>query len=183
MNMFRHHHIADDHIADDHEAVTLADLVQNSQERIPLPRAAQQGSATETGTRDKVQGMSPVEALKARRHNYPIISAASLPPLQKTQGRGTQGSVLGRKINNHERACHPPADNTAGGTAEGRAVQVMGELGGAGQSFQPNAQTDSQADAIIQNGTQQLGQDQQQQIDQAVQHKGCSFSDGEQHCN
>ena len=85
MNMFRHHHIADDH-----EAVPLADLFQNPQERIPPPRAAQQGSATETGTRDKVQGMSPVEALKARRHNYPIISAASLPPLQKTQGRGTQ---------------------------------------------------------------------------------------------
>ena len=63
MNMFRHHHIADDH-----EAVTLADLVQNSQERIPLPRAAQQGSATKTGTRDKVQGMSALEALQARRH-------------------------------------------------------------------------------------------------------------------
>ncbi len=37
MNMFRHHHIADDH-----EAVTLADLVQNSQERIPPPGTAQQ---------------------------------------------------------------------------------------------------------------------------------------------
>jgi RHS repeat-associated protein len=77
----------------------------------------------------------------------------------------------------------PGAENTAGGTAEGRALGVMGELGDAGQGFQPNAQTDAQADAIIQGGMQQFGQDQAQQINQAVQHHGCTSDSEGQHCD
>ena len=63
----------------------------------------------------------------------------------------------------------PGAENTAGGTAESRALGVMGGLGEAGQTFQPNAQTDAQANAIIQGGIQQFGQDLQQQMNQSVQ--------------
>jgi RHS repeat-associated protein len=54
----------------------------------------------------------------------------------------------------------PGAENTTGGTAEGRAVGVMGELGEAGQSFQPNAQADAQAGAIIAVGMQQFAAEQ-----------------------
>jgi len=59
----------------------------------------------------------------------------------------------------------------------------MNELGDAGQGFQPNTQTDSQADAIIESGMHQYGQYLQQQIDQAVFHKGCSFSGEQQNCD
>jgi hypothetical protein len=60
---------------------------------------------------------------------------------------------------------------------------VMGELGDAGQSFQPNAQTDAQANAIIEGGMQQYGGDLQHQIDEAVKHRGCvSWGEG-QHCD
>jgi len=77
----------------------------------------------------------------------------------------------------------PGATDTTGGTAEGQALQVMNQLGDAGQSFQPNAQADAQADAIIQGGMQQFGQDQRQQINQAVQHHGCTSDSEGQRCD
>ena len=79
----------------------------------------------------------------------------------------------------------PGADNTAGGTAEARALEVMDELwaGGMGKGYQPNAETDAQADAIIQGGTQQYAQDLQQQINQTAQHQGCRANSEGQHCD
>ncbi|WP_353071992.1 RHS repeat-associated core domain-containing protein [Tunturiibacter gelidoferens] len=53
----------------------------------------------------------------------------------------------------------PGANNTTGGTAEGRAQQIVGALGAAGQSFQPNAQYDGAAANILKQGaTQQAAQ-------------------------
>jgi len=49
----------------------------------------------------------------------------------------------------------PGANNTTGGTAEARAQQIVGALGGAGQSFQPNAQFDGAAAAILKQGAAQ----------------------------
>jgi hypothetical protein len=61
----------------------------------------------------------------------------------------------------------PGAENTAGGTAENRALGVMGELGDAGQSFQPNAQTDAEADTMIASGMQQFAAQQQVELEPA----------------
>jgi RHS repeat-associated protein len=64
----------------------------------------------------------------------------------------------------------PGANNTTGGTAESRAQQIVGALGGAGQSFQPNAQYDGAAATILQQGAAQQ---------QAAQQKAaCSGSGG-----
>jgi RHS repeat-associated protein len=49
----------------------------------------------------------------------------------------------------------PGANNTTGGTAEGRAQQIVGALGAAGQSFQPNAQYDGAAANILKQGAAQ----------------------------
>ena len=49
----------------------------------------------------------------------------------------------------------PGANNTTGGTAEGRAQQIVGALGGAGKTFQPNAQYDGAAAAILKQGAAQ----------------------------
>jgi hypothetical protein len=42
-----------------------------------------------------VQMVSAVSAMQARRHNRPIVSAASRPPLPKTQERGTHSFQMG----------------------------------------------------------------------------------------
>jgi hypothetical protein len=63
------------------------------------------------------------------------------------------------------------------------AVQIVSDLGDAGQSYQPNAETDSQADTILQSGQQQYQQDLQQQIDQLFQHHGCRMGRDGQHCD
>ncbi len=49
----------------------------------------------------------------------------------------------------------PGANNTTGGTAESRAQQIVGALGGAGKKFKPNAQFDGAAAAILQQGAAQ----------------------------
>jgi len=49
----------------------------------------------------------------------------------------------------------PGANNTTGGTAESRAQQIVGALGGAGKNFQPNAQYDGAAAAILKQGAAQ----------------------------
>ena len=104
MNMFWH-----DHVSDNHKPIPLANLFQNFQKPVAFPGFTKQGFSSVARTRDKVQVMSAVETLQAGRYGKPMVSAVSLPPLQKTQGRGTLDSVLGRKVKIRERACHPPA--------------------------------------------------------------------------
>jgi RHS repeat-associated protein len=112
--------------------------------------------------------------LKAFAHeDSHVVDINAAHTLQQAAAAGAAGDA----------PTQPGAENTAGGTAEANAIGVMGELGAAGQSFQPNAQTDAQADAIIQGGMQQFGQDQQQQINQAVQHHGCTSDSEGQHCD
>jgi RHS repeat-associated protein len=59
----------------------------------------------------------------------------------------------------------PGAEDTMGGTAQSRASQVMGELGGAGQSFQADAQTDAEAAGIILSGMRQFAAQQQVELE------------------
>jgi len=52
----------------------------------------------------------------------------------------------------------PGALDTSGGTAESRALQIMGDLGDAGQDYLPSPRWDSAAEAILQQGSlQELG--------------------------
>jgi RHS repeat-associated protein len=112
--------------------------------------------------------------LKAFAHeDAHVVDINAAHTLQQAAAAGAAGDA----------PTQPGADNTAGGTAEGRALGVMGELGDAGMSYQPNAQTDAQADAIIQGGMQQYGQDLQQQINQTVQHQGCTTTSEGQRCD
>jgi len=46
---------------------------------------------------DKVQVVSAVGAVKAGRHGKPMVSAASFPPLHKTQERGTHSFATGKE--------------------------------------------------------------------------------------
>jgi hypothetical protein len=51
--------------------------------------------------------MSAVGAMQTARHDQPMVSAASYPPLQKTQGRGTHSSGTGKTTRGT--LGHPPS--------------------------------------------------------------------------
>jgi hypothetical protein len=57
-----------------------------------------------------VQVMSAVGPMQAAGHNKLMIQAASYPPLQRTQGRGTQSSGTGKVKKRVGRAGHPPLE-------------------------------------------------------------------------
>ena len=88
--MFRHYDISDDD-----ETVALASLFENREELIAAPRRTKKRQAAVAGGSDKVQVVSAVDAMQAAGHNKPMVQAASYPPLQRTQGRGTQSSGTG----------------------------------------------------------------------------------------
>jgi len=52
------------------------------------------------GTSDKVQVMRTVSAMQSAGHEQPIVSAASYPPLPKSQERGTQSFKTGNRETN-----------------------------------------------------------------------------------
>jgi hypothetical protein len=60
MNMFRHHHVADQQ-----ELIARPHLVENLQERISFPGSAQQCTALITTTSDEMQMALPVTTLEA----------------------------------------------------------------------------------------------------------------------
>src|SRR5208282_5018290 len=84
-------------IADDYETVTLAGLFENRQERVTAARGAQKRQSAVTGGSDKVQVMSAVSSMQAAGHSKPMVQAASYPPLQRTQERGTHCFRTGKK--------------------------------------------------------------------------------------
>jgi hypothetical protein len=49
----------------------------------------------------------------------------------------------------------PGSQDTTGGSAEAQAVTAMNELGNAGQTFQPNGETDAEAQSILDSGATQ----------------------------
>jgi|SRR5271170_1020189 len=100
--VFRH-----DDIADDDEAVALASLFQNREELVPAPSRTKKRQTAVAGGSDKVQVMSAVGPMQAAGHNKLMIQAASYPPLQRTQGRGTQSSGTGKVKKRVGRAGHP----------------------------------------------------------------------------
>jgi hypothetical protein len=60
MNVFRHHHIADQQ-----ELVTRPHFVENLQENVALPRCAQQRAAPVTAASDEMQMPLPITALQS----------------------------------------------------------------------------------------------------------------------
>jgi hypothetical protein len=62
-----------------------------------------------TGTSDEVQMMSAVRAMQAAGHYRRMLSAVSLPPLQKAQGRGTH--VLKREAYSEAARFTKPLDS------------------------------------------------------------------------
>jgi len=84
---------------------------------------------------------------------------------------------------NGDAPTEPGAGNTTGGTAEARAEQIMGALGAAGQSYQPDPAYDADASAIIQQGAEQQSSDAQQSVNKAVQRSGCSATSEGQTCD
>jgi len=78
----------------------------------------------------------------------------------------------------------PVANDTTGGSAEGRALDIMGDLGAAGQNYQPDAQMDSLAGGILDQGAAIQSGNAQQLIQQATAPSGCtSSSEGGQVCH
>ena len=57
-----------------------------------------------------MQVMSAVGAMQAAGHDKPMVLAASYPPLQRTQGRGTQSSGTKKA----RRKGGPPATQSSG---------------------------------------------------------------------
>ena len=100
--MFRH-----DHVAHRREAVAHARLFQNRQESIAAARRTEERQSPIARAGDKVQVMSAVSAMQTAGHGKAMVSAASHPPLQKAQGRGTHRSGTGRKTA-PERLGHAP---------------------------------------------------------------------------
>src|SRR6202046_4389466 len=69
MNVFRHHHVADQR-----ELVTLPHLIENLQESVTLPRCAQQRAPPVTTAGDEMQTALPVTAFQSilqDRHSKP----------------------------------------------------------------------------------------------------------------
>jgi hypothetical protein len=99
--MFRHNHISDDH-----KTVTLSGLFESRKEAVAAARGVEKWQAPTAGIGDKVQVMSAVSAMQTAGHDNPMVSAASFPPLHRTQERGTHSFGTGKK--NHERPGRPP---------------------------------------------------------------------------
>lgn len=114
--------------------------------------------------------------LKAFAHeDQHVTDILKTPSLQQAAAAGAAGDAPSR----------PGAHDTEGGSAEGRALDIMGQLGAAAQGYQPDSEWDDLANSIIQQGAaQQAGTvDPQQQLNQAVQHQGCTADSSGQHCN
>jgi RHS repeat-associated protein len=62
----------------------------------------------------------------------------------------------------------PGANNTTGGTAEGRAQAIVNGIGGQASSYAPEPSADSEAAAILQYGEQQAQQSATQMIQTAI---------------
>jgi len=83
VNVFWHHHIADDY-----EPVALARLFQNLKEGIAAPRGVQKRQSAVAGGSDKVQVMSAVSAVQAAGHDTPYGTGSIVPALAKNARTG-----------------------------------------------------------------------------------------------
>jgi hypothetical protein len=92
VNVLGHHHVADDY-----EPVLLSGLFENGEKRVARAGCVEQRQTVIAGVRDEVQMVRTVRTMQAGRHDNLMLPAASYPPLQKTQGRGTRGFESGKK--------------------------------------------------------------------------------------
>ena len=90
--MFGHHDVADDH-----EPVALAYLLENRKKTVAAARECEKREASIAGAGDKVQMTAAIEATQTAGHDKLIVSAASCPPLQKSQERGTHRFGMGKR--------------------------------------------------------------------------------------
>jgi hypothetical protein len=86
-----------DHIADNDKTVTLPRLLENFQEAVTRFSRIEERQSPITRAGDKLQMVSAVSTMQAGGHGKPMVSAASFPPLQKTQGRGTHSFGTGKE--------------------------------------------------------------------------------------
>jgi RHS repeat-associated protein len=112
--------------------------------------------------------------LKAFLHELSHVSDANAA--RSFQGAAAAGAA-------GDAPARPGGTDTTGGTAESRAVNVINELGSTANQYSPDARADAEAAAMIEAGQQQYQQDLQRQINNAIAHRGCTFSKGEQHCD
>src|SRR5208282_127190 len=103
MNVLRHHNITDHD-----KAITLPRLFKNFEEAVGRLCRVEERQPSITRASDKVQMVSTVGAVEADGDDKPIESAASYPPLYKTQERGTHSFGMGKKKTRRERLGHPP---------------------------------------------------------------------------
>jgi hypothetical protein len=80
MDMLGHHDIADDH-----ESVFLPSLFGDGKEAVARARHIEEWQPVIARVSNKMQVMRTVSTMQAGRHNNPMLSAASFPPLQKSQ--------------------------------------------------------------------------------------------------
>jgi hypothetical protein len=98
VNMFGHHDISDDH-----EPVLLPRLFEYYKESFACARRIEEGQTVIARVRDKVQVIGTISPMQAGRHDNLMLSAASFPPLQKSQERGTRSSETGKTWGQTER--------------------------------------------------------------------------------
>ena len=89
--MFGHHDLSDYH-----EAVLLPRLFENGKEAVACARSIEEGQTVIARVGDEVQVLRTVRAMQAGRHDNLMLSAASFPPLQKSQERGTHSFEKGK---------------------------------------------------------------------------------------
>jgi len=87
-----------DDISHHYETVSLPRLFENGEKPVARPLRVQKRQAPITRTGDKVQVMRAVGSMQAAGHEQSMVSAASYPPLQKSQERGTHGFKTGNEI-------------------------------------------------------------------------------------
>jgi hypothetical protein len=103
MNMLGHHDVSDDY-----ESVLLPRLFENGKEAVARTGCVEEWQAVIARASDKVQVMRTISTMQAGRHDKLMVSAASYPPLQKTQERGTRSFETGRR--ELKGMGHPPVD-------------------------------------------------------------------------
>ena len=91
MDMLGHHYISDHD-----ETVALAHLLKDRQETVAVRGSTEKRQTSIAGTGDKVQVMCALGAMQSAGHEHLMVSAASCPPLRKTQGRGTHSFGMGK---------------------------------------------------------------------------------------
>ena len=84
-------------ISDDYEPVFLPRLFEDRKEAVACAWRIEEWQTVIARVSDKVQVLRTIRAMQTGRHDNLMVSAASYPPSQKSQARGTHSFKTGRK--------------------------------------------------------------------------------------